>query len=271
MIPQDMRMHIFPSAGAAPAAMRPSGPAPHPRLRSARTPEEAFDVLYAQVAPAVVHQTYLLTGDRGRAFESAEHAFHQAWDHWPEIAVDPDPVGWVRAHAHEYALSPWHRLRRTPKRRTGAPPVDPLAAALLTLPPLWRRTVLLCEGLGMSVAQAAAETAASTHATSSRLRLARGRIAEHVPELRDPGELQQRLATLVSTVSTATLPSARSVRAGSEERMRMLARTIFGATAALAGLIAFTAVTTSAQHDPSAPKRAVTTVRPNTPPPPTAP
>lgn len=264
-------MHIFQSAGAAPAATRPSGPAPQPRLRSARTPEEAFDALYAQAAAALVHQTYLLTGNRGRAFESVEHAFHQAWDHWPETAVDPDPVGWVRTHAHEYALSPWHRLRRTRGRRAGAPPADPLAAALLTLPPLWRRTVLLREGLGMSVAQVAAETAASTQATSSRLRLARHRIAEHIPELRDPEELGQRLAALVSTVSTATLPSARSVRTGGEERMRVLARTVFGATAALAALIAFTAVTTSAQHGPPAPNRAVPTVRPGTPSPSTAP
>ncbi|MDG9715492.1 hypothetical protein [Streptomyces sp. DH24] len=264
-------MHMSQSAGAAPAAVRPAGRAPHPRLRSARTPEEAFDALYAHAAPAAVHQTYLLTGDRGRAFESVEHAFHLAWDHWPEIAVDPDPVGWVRAHAHEYALSPWHRLRRTPKRRTGTQPVDPLTAALLELPPLWRRTVLLCEGLGMSVTQAAAETAASTRAASSRLRLAHARIAERVPELRDPEELERRLHALVCTVSTATLPSARSVRTGGEERMRTLTRTVFGATAALAGLIAFTAVTTSPHQDPSAPNRAVTTVRPANPSPPSAP
>ncbi|HET9381303.1 MAG TPA: sigma factor-like helix-turn-helix DNA-binding protein [Streptomyces sp.] len=258
-------MHTPQSDGAVPAAGRPSGPAPRPRLRSARTPEDAFDALYAHAAPGIVHQAYLLTGDRGRAFEVAEHAFHQAWERWPEVAVDSDPVGWVRVHAHEYALSPWHRLRRTPKRRPGARPADPLAAALLALPPLWRRTVLLCEGLGMSVAQAAAETAASTHAANSRLRLARERITEHIPELRDTGELGQRLATLVSTVSTATLPSARSVRTGSEARVRMLTRAVFGATAALAGLIAFTAVTTSAQHASSTPERTASTARPETP------
>jgi hypothetical protein len=226
--------------------------------------------LYAHAAPAVAHQTYLLTGDRGRAFESVEHAFRQAWDNWPEITVDPDPVGRVRAHAHEYALSPRHRLRREPKRRTGTPPVDSLTAALLELPPLWRRTVLLCEGLGMSVTQAATETAAGTQAASSRLMLARVRIAEYVPELREPEELERRLGALVSTVSTvstATLPSARSVRAGSEERMRTLTRVVFGETAALAGLIALTAVTTSAHHAPSAPKRAVTMVRPSDSPP----
>ncbi|MEU5364254.1 sigma factor-like helix-turn-helix DNA-binding protein [Streptomyces sp. NPDC005925] len=267
-------MHIPPAAGATPAAVRPSGPARDPRLRSARTPEEAFDALYAHAAPAIVHQTYLLTGDRGRAFESTEHAFHQAWDHWPEIAVDSDPVGWVRAQAHEYALSPWHRLRRAPRRRTGQAPTDPLVAALLALPPRWRRTVLLCEGLGMSVAQAAAETAASTHAARSRLRLGRAAVAEYVPEIRDPQELGRRLATLVSTVSTATLPNARSVRAGSEERMRTLTRTVFGATAALVGLIVFTAATASpwcGPSVPSAPNRAVTTAQPDTPRPSTTP
>ncbi|NEC51136.1 helix-turn-helix domain-containing protein, partial [Actinospica acidiphila] len=76
------------------------------------TPAQAFDALYAYCAPALVRQAYLLTGRRDLAHESVERAFQRAWDHWPEVARDPDPAGWVRAAAHDWALSPWHRLRR---------------------------------------------------------------------------------------------------------------------------------------------------------------
>ncbi len=70
------------------------------------TPAQAFDALYAYCAPALVRQAYLLTGRRDLAHESVERAFQRAWDHWPEVARDPDPPGWVRAAAHDWALSP---------------------------------------------------------------------------------------------------------------------------------------------------------------------
>lgn len=70
------------------------------------TPAQAFDALYALCAPALVRQTFLLTGRRELARESVERAFQYAWERWPEVARDPDPPGWVRAAAHEYALSP---------------------------------------------------------------------------------------------------------------------------------------------------------------------
>lgn len=55
-----------------------------------------------------------------------ERAFQLAWHRWPEVAVDRDPAGWVRATAYEYALSPGTGSapdtgtprRRPPMRRT---------------------------------------------------------------------------------------------------------------------------------------------------------
>ena len=55
------------------------------------TPAQAFDALYAFCAPALVRQTYLLTGRRELARESVERAFQLAWQRWPEVARDPDP------------------------------------------------------------------------------------------------------------------------------------------------------------------------------------
>ncbi|MFI8961307.1 sigma factor-like helix-turn-helix DNA-binding protein [Streptomyces sp. NPDC053493] len=217
------------------------------------TPEQAFDALYAYVAPGLVHQTYLLTGRRRLSRESVEYAFHHAWQHWPEVAVDRDPVGWVRAAAYEYALSPWHRFRRR-HRHPDSPPTEAsrraLLAALLELPPPYRRTVLLYDGLGLDLPETAAETEASTPAAGNRLLHARTVIGQRVPELADPEVLHERLSCLVAEAPTATLPPARSVRSGSERRIRLLTRAVFGVTAVLIGLTAFTVVTAPTRYIP---------------------
>ncbi|MGW5419625.1 helix-turn-helix domain-containing protein [Streptomyces sp. NPDC003943] len=217
------------------------------------TPEDAFDALYAYAAPGLVHQTYLLTGRRRLSRESVEHAFHHAWQHWPEVARDRDPVGWVRAAAYEYALSPWHRFRRR-HRHPDAPPTEAsrraLLGALLDLPAPYRRTVLLYDGLGLDLPETAAETEASTPATGNRLLHARTVIAQRVPELAEPEALQQRLGALVAEAPTATLPEARAVRAGSERRSRLLTRAVLGVTAALIAATAFTVVTAPTRYIP---------------------
>ncbi|WOX20098.1 sigma factor-like helix-turn-helix DNA-binding protein [Streptomyces solicathayae] len=213
--------------------------------RPALTPEDAFDALYAWAAPGLIHQIRLLTGRRGFAFEVVEHAFHLAWEHWPEVAVDNDPVGWVRARAYDHALSPWHRLRPAFRRAEPAP-ADPVLRALLDLPAPYRRVALLCDGLGLSVSQAAAETEASTAATRNRLHRARSAVIEAVPELADDlDELRKHLRALVNDGGTATIPSARSTRTGSERRIRQLTRTVAVMTATLAAVITYTAFVTA--------------------------
>ncbi|NEE31588.1 DNA-directed RNA polymerase sigma-70 factor, partial [Streptomyces sp. SID7982] len=113
-----------------------------------------------------------------------ERAFELAWQRWPEVAVDRDPAGWVRAAAYEYAMSPWHRLRRT-HRHPDAPPTEPgkraLFDALLDLPPAYRRTLLLYDGVGLDLPETAAETEASTPAAAGRLMTARAAVAERLP------------------------------------------------------------------------------------------
>ncbi|MDX2293772.1 MULTISPECIES: helix-turn-helix domain-containing protein [Streptomyces] len=235
-----------PEAAQAP----PPAPVPEP---SGLTPEQAFDALYGHAAPGLVHQTYLLTGRRGLSREAVEHAFRHAWEHWPEVAVDADPVGWVRAAAYEYALSPWHRLRRAHKH-PDAPPTEAgrraLLGALLDLPAPYRRTVLLYDGLGLDLPDTAAETEASTPAAANRLLYAHASIGRAVPELADPEALRRRLAALVAEAPTATLPEARAVRGGSEQRARRMTRTVAGVTAALIGVTALTAATAPTRYIP---------------------
>ncbi|MEU5230721.1 helix-turn-helix domain-containing protein [Streptomyces anulatus] len=214
------------------------------------SPAEAFDELYARTAPGLVRQAYLLTGRRALARESVERAFQLAWHRWPEVAVDRDPAGWVRAAAYEYAMSPWHRLRRA-HRHPDASPTEPgkqaLFDALLDLPPAYRRTLLLYDGVGLDLPETAAETEASTPAAAGRLMTARAAVAERLPELASaatPAEqsalLHDRLGGLARAEHVPVPQPARAVRAGSEDRARLWTR---AAVAGVALLIAVTGLT----------------------------
>ncbi|MBQ0965177.1 MULTISPECIES: helix-turn-helix domain-containing protein [Streptomyces] len=218
----------------------------------ALTPAQAFDALYAFSAPALVRQTFLLTGRREQARESVERAFQAAWEHWPEVARDRDPVGWVRATAYEYALSPWQRLRPR-HRHPEPPPADPgdrtLLNALLRLPPRHRRTLVLYDGVGLDLPETAAETEASTPATANRLLRAREAVAGRLPALADPQVLHRRLAELASNerLRAAEPPT---VRRGGERRARLRTRAAIAFTVALVATTALTVRTAPTHYEP---------------------
>ncbi|MCX4698457.1 helix-turn-helix domain-containing protein [Streptomyces sp. NBC_01352] len=240
----------------SPAPEPEPAPAPEPDVPApALTPAQAFDALYAFCAPALVRQAFLLTGRRELARESVERAFQLAWQRWPEVAVDRDPAGWVRATAYEYALSPWHRFRPR-HRHPEAPPADAsdraLLDVLLHLPPPHRRTLLLYDGVGLDLPETAAETEASTPAAANRLLRAREAVAARLPELSDPTELTRRLAELAAT---ERLRAARPpvVRTGSERRARFWTRAAIAFTVALIGTTALTLRTAPRQYEPPVP------------------
>ncbi|WP_424886448.1 sigma factor-like helix-turn-helix DNA-binding protein [Streptomyces sp. SAI-126] len=224
-----------------------------PELPDTRlTPAQAFDALYAFCAPALVRQTYLLTGRRELARESVERAFQLAWQRWPEVAVDRDPAGWVRVMAYEYALSPWHRFRpryRSPEAPVADPSDRALMAVLLRLPPPQRRTLLLYDGVGLDLPETAAETEASTPTTAYRLMNARSVIAERLTDLADPSALHERLVSLASRERLrAAQPPA--VRTASERRARFWTRAAIAFTVALIGTTALTLRTAPTHYEP---------------------
>ncbi|MDF3301058.1 RNA polymerase sigma factor [Streptomyces tropicalis] len=205
------------------------------------TPAQAFDALYAFCAPALVRQSYLLTGRHERAREAVEQAFQLAWQRWPEVARDRDPAGWVRAVTYECALSPWHRF--LPRNRVPDPPPDPadraLQSALMKLPPPYRRTLVLYDGVGLDLPETAAETEASTPATANRLMHAREIVAARLPELADTAELHRRLVRLGSADrSRAPLPA--TVRTAGEARTRFWTRSAIAFTVTVVGATALT-------------------------------
>ncbi|MFF8935117.1 helix-turn-helix domain-containing protein [Streptomyces paradoxus] len=223
---------------------------------AALTPDQAFDALYAFCAPALVRQTYLLTGRRELARESVERAFQIAWQHWPEVARDRDPAGWVRARAYECALSPWHRFR--PRYRHPEPPPPDafdrtLMDSLLQLPPCYRRTMVLYDGVGLGLPETAAETEASTRAAVNRLAHAREAVAERLPELADPETLHWRLVELASVERLrAAKPSA--VRQSGERRARFWTRAAIAFTIALIGTTVLTVRTAPTHYEPPVPE-----------------
>ncbi|MFF0744377.1 sigma factor-like helix-turn-helix DNA-binding protein [Streptomyces sp. NPDC004111] len=254
----------------------PSGPADAAEPEAERpTPTQAFDHLYSRTAPSLLRQTYLLTGRHRLSRESVERAFDLAWQRWPEVATDRDPAGWVRAAAYEYAMSPWHRLR--PRHRHVDPPVaadsgaaEPgsvparapgpgeraLLHALLELPPPYRRTLVLYDGLGLDLPETAAETEASTPATANRIVHARSALAHELPELaeaRTPADrsrvVQERLSTLALARSLDDLPPGAAVRTKSERRTRFWTRAAIAFTTLIIGATAFTLSTAPTQYE----------------------
>ncbi|GAA1931550.1 helix-turn-helix domain-containing protein [Streptomyces durmitorensis] len=253
------------AAAAAAAVQDATEPAPA-RSTAGPTPAEAFDALCTTCAPGLVRQTYLLTGRRILAQESVERAFQLAWQRWPEVAVDRDPAGWVRAAAYEYAMSPWHRLRPT-HRQPDAPPATAADRAFLTvlmsLPPAQRRTLLLYDGVGLDLPETAAETEASTPAAANRLLRAREAIAERLPEqAATPEALHQRLGELCSAEKLQP-PNAGRVRTGSEHRARFWTRAAIAFTALIVGATALTLRSAPTHYEPpQSPGKAISGVPP---------
>jgi DNA-directed RNA polymerase specialized sigma24 family protein len=187
------------SDSAPPTADRPDV---RPGLRRlpqlGRTPEEAFDRLYARASPSLVRQVELLTGDARCARQAVAHAYDLAWQRWPEVARDSDPVGWVRTAAYGYALAPWQRWMPGHRKRRPVPPGEPLEAALLGLPPAHRKAVLLHDGLGLGLPATAVQMEATAPAAAARVARAREALTAAVPGL-DEATLPERLGALLDS------------------------------------------------------------------------
>ncbi|MFI0237045.1 helix-turn-helix domain-containing protein [Streptomyces sp. NPDC016845] len=247
------------SVAPATKTVAPATKTPAPATRTAapaqavaRPPAQAFDALYAYAAPLLVRHTYLLCGRRGLAREAVERAFQLAWQRWPEVAVDPDPAGWVRAAAYEYAMSPWHRLRPG-FRRPDAPPADPadreLLDVLLSLPPVYRRTLLLYDWVGLDLPETAAETEASTPAAANRILHAREAVAERLPELAVPERLHRRLTELAGA-EKLDAPKPVLVREVGERRTRFWTRAAIAVTTLIVGATALTLRVAPTHYEP---------------------
>lgn len=257
-------------------------------------PAHSFDLLYVANARALHRQSFLLCGHRRTADRAIVHAFRRAWDRWPEVAVDGDPAGWVRATAYGYVLAPWRhaltpwrrtdrgrrclaRLSRAERAALAVPPVDrPLLTALWSLPGSYRAALLLHDGVGLSLPEVAAETEATDEAASWRLRHGRAELARRFtgtsrrggPEPAGRGrgdgaapdllalavELRGELRELTQAQPVRLTP-APLVRRGGERAKRRRVAGALGLTGALAAAVAAAAVLSGGPSEREAPPR----------------
>jgi DNA-directed RNA polymerase specialized sigma24 family protein len=221
----------------------------------------AFDLLHERHAAAIVRQTFLLCGRRRLAERAVARAFRLAWERWPEVATDRDPAAWVRAAAHEYALAPWRRRARRADEghqgplREGAL-LDALLDALLSLPPGYRRSLVLHDAVGLSLADTAAEVEASMAAAAGRIVRARDALAGWLPQVAQapPAERGAVLRELFGGLTAAQPGGTRTgagtgtsggeaVRAASERATRRVTQAALAFVALMMGLIAAAAAT----------------------------
>jgi hypothetical protein len=134
--------------------------------------------------------------------------------------------------------------------------------ALLELPPAYRRTLVLYDGVGLDLPETAAETEASTPAAANRLTHARQAVAAQIPALADPAVLHRRLTELASSERLlAAKPTA--VRACGERRNVFWTRAAIAFTVAIIGSTALTLQTAPTHYEPPiAPAQAVQGVPP---------
>jgi RNA polymerase sigma-70 factor (ECF subfamily) len=152
----------------------------------------AFEEFYLGTRLRLLRQLSLMTGDRQQAEDALQEAYVRAWLRWGKVSRLESPEGWVRTVAWRVAISQ-HRhsvtgsdLVRRYLRRAEAV-ADPatnsdsaldLSAALARLRPEHRRTLVLFEVCGLSVAQVAAETGVAEGTVKSRLARARTTLGQ---------------------------------------------------------------------------------------------
>ncbi|MEW2519716.1 sigma factor-like helix-turn-helix DNA-binding protein [Actinacidiphila alni] len=225
--------------------------------RGAATPEEAFDALHAYCAGGLVRQVRVLTGNPRLAESAVGRAFDQAWQRWPEVAGDADPVGWLRASAYAYALAPWQRWVPAHRHRPDTAPktANALQTALLGLPPEQRRALLLYDGLGLDLPETAAEIESSTLATAARITHARTALTEAVPELSEDGQpLSVSLGELLADTGAGETAAGAGVRDASERGVKHRTVAALALTAVIVIATAVTMVTARDHAEPLTPR-----------------
>lgn len=151
-----------------------------------------FDAFYTSTAKRMVATVYAMTGDLAEAEDAVQEAYVRAWQRWPRLIRDGDPLPWVRTVAMRLAISTWRRTRGRLRAhfrhgpQTDVPELSAdrvaLVVALRELSPDQRQAVILHHLLDLPVEQVARETGASSGAVRTRLSRARRILGERLAE-----------------------------------------------------------------------------------------
>ena len=154
---------------------------------------EAFEDLFVDEYPHVVHLVFFIVHDQDRAEDVAQDAFVQLYRHWGKVSGYEQPVMWVRRVAIRLAVktakreqllaTAWTRVPPSPSEELQAFPVAPETwAALRALSAKERAVVVLHYFEDRPVDEIAALVECSPSAAKTRLHRARHRLAELLSE-----------------------------------------------------------------------------------------
>jgi RNA polymerase sigma factor (sigma-70 family) len=124
-----------------------------------------FDMFYRNNSRRLYGQAYVLTGSREMAEDLTHEAFLRAWKHWHRIADYEGPEAWTRRVLHNLCIDSWRKSRPRAHQALDPAPQSAeipthhlqLAEAMRSLPGQQARALLLHDGLGMSIAETAAD------------------------------------------------------------------------------------------------------------------
>lgn len=147
-----------------------------------------FDAFYRGTATRVIHTVYAATGDLGLAQDCAQEAYARAWQQWPSLSAEGEPLAWVRTVARRIAISAWRKRESERKALTKAKDSGitdstsastdaavTVQAALATVPDDQREVLALFYISDLSIEQISRELDAPVGTIKARLH--RGRTA----------------------------------------------------------------------------------------------
>ena len=155
--------------------------------------EAGFDSFFDGSWRKLQGQAYVLTGSRESAQDLTQEALLRAWRHWDAVSKLENPEAWTRRVLQNLCIESWRRSRRKePKADVPIHAEIPdshseIAEAMRSLPSNQARALLLHDGLGMTVAEVAAELEVPEGTVKSWLSRSRKVVAERLGQLdQDP-------------------------------------------------------------------------------------
>ena len=142
-----------------------------------------YDEFFTSMRPQLVGLAFALTGNSQVASDLAQEALLRSWVHWEKIRTYQDPNAWARRVLRNLAANHARHLRRAPRPTPteDVPELDAdrvaLLQALAHLPRPQREALVLHDGLGLTVAEVAAELSTPEGTVRSWLSRARAVLA----------------------------------------------------------------------------------------------